>query len=85
MLLGMFPDCELDKVEAIGNAAGDGARIALINNKLRKEADKTAREIKYIELTVDPEFQTAFMQSMYFPHMKDDFPHIQDVLDKIPK
>jgi|TARA_B100002003_G_scaffold251839_1_gene298027 uncharacterized 2Fe-2S/4Fe-4S cluster protein (DUF4445 family) len=85
MLLGMFPDCQLDKVEAIGNAAGDGARIALINKKLRKEADKTAREIKYIELTVDPEFQTAFMQSMYFPHMKDDFPHIQDVLDKIPK
>jgi uncharacterized 2Fe-2S/4Fe-4S cluster protein (DUF4445 family) len=85
MVLGMFPDCELDKVVAVGNAAGDGARIALLNKKSREEANKTARQIKYIELTVDPEFQTEFMRAMHFPHMKDKFPHIQDVLDKIPR
>jgi len=85
MVIGMFPDCDLDKVVAVGNAAGDGARIALLNRRKREEANAVARRIKYIELTVDPEFQTEFMQAMYFPHMKDKFPHIQHILDKIPK
>ncbi len=85
MVIGMFPDCDLKKVKAIGNAAGDGARIALLNKQKRKEADKIARRIRYIELTVDPDFQTEFMMAMHFPHMKDKFPHIQDILDKIPR
>jgi uncharacterized 2Fe-2S/4Fe-4S cluster protein (DUF4445 family) len=84
MVIGMFPDCDLEKVVAVGNAAGDGARIALLSRKKRKEANKVARKIKYIELTVDPDFQKEFMMSMHFPHMKDDFPHIRDILDKIP-
>ncbi len=85
MVMGMFPDCDLDKVIAVGNAAGDGARIALLNRKIREEANETARQIKYIELTVDPEFQTEFMRAMHFPHMKDEFPHVQGILDKIPE
>lgn len=85
MVIGMFPDCDLEKVKAVGNAAGDGARIALVNKEKRKEADILARQIRYIELTVDPEFQKEFMMSMHFPHMKDSFPHIQHILDKIPK
>jgi uncharacterized 2Fe-2S/4Fe-4S cluster protein (DUF4445 family) len=85
MIIGMFPDCDLKKVKAIGNAAGDGARIALLNRKKREEANITARKIKYIELTVDPDFQTEFMRAMHFPHMKDEFPHVQAILDKIPR
>lgn len=83
MVIGMFPDCDLEKVKAIGNAAGDGARIALLNRRKREEANVTARKIKYLELTVEPDFQTEFMRAMHFPHMKDKFPHIADVLDKI--
>jgi uncharacterized 2Fe-2S/4Fe-4S cluster protein (DUF4445 family) len=85
MVIGMFPDCDLEKVIAIGNAAGDGARIALLNREKRKAADKIARKIKYVELTIDPDFQTEFMRAMHFPHMKDQFPHIGQVLEKIPK
>lgn len=85
MVIGMFPDCDLKKVKAIGNAAGDGARIALLNRKKREEANVTARKIQYIELTVDPDFQTEFMRAMHFPHMKDEFPHIKEILDKIPR
>ncbi len=85
MVIGMFPDCDLEKVKAVGNAAGDGARIALVNKEKRKEADVIARQIQYVELTVDPEFQKEFMMSMHFPHMKDSFPHVQHILDKIPK
>jgi uncharacterized 2Fe-2S/4Fe-4S cluster protein (DUF4445 family) len=85
MVIGMFPDCDLKKVVAVGNAAGDGARIALLNQGIRKEANKVAKKITYIELTVDPDFQKEFMQAMYFPHMKDTFKNVNHILEKIPR
>ena len=33
MILGLIPDCPLDKVQSAGNAAGTGARIALLNSQ----------------------------------------------------
>jgi uncharacterized 2Fe-2S/4Fe-4S cluster protein (DUF4445 family) len=85
MVIGMFPDCELENVYAVGNAAGDGARIALLNKAKRDEANLVARQVEYVELAVDPTFQREFMESMHFPHMKDKFLHIQHILDAIPK
>jgi len=85
MLIGMFPDCEMENVYAVGNAAGDGARIALLNKAKRDEANAIARQVEYVELAVDPTFQREFMESMHLPHMKDKFPHIQHILDAIPK
>ena len=82
MTLGMFPDCDLQKVVAVGNAAGDGARIALLNRKKRAEADRVAREVEYVELTVYPEFSTEFAEAMYIPHMKDAFPHSKGVTEQ---
>jgi uncharacterized 2Fe-2S/4Fe-4S cluster protein (DUF4445 family) len=80
MILGMFPDCDLKNVVAVGNAAGDGARIALLNRDKRVEADRIAREVEYIELTVYPEFTMEFAEAMAFPHMKDPFPHLEGIL-----
>jgi uncharacterized 2Fe-2S/4Fe-4S cluster protein (DUF4445 family) len=82
MILGMFPDCELKEVISVGNAAGDGARIALLNREKREEADRVAREVEYIELTVYPEFTMEFAEAMAFPHMKDPFPHLEGILRK---
>jgi uncharacterized 2Fe-2S/4Fe-4S cluster protein (DUF4445 family) len=82
MILGMFPDCDLKNVVAVGNAAGDGARIALLNRDKRVEADRIAREVEYIELTVYPEFTMEFAEAMAFPHMKDPFPHLEGILKK---
>lgn len=82
MAIGMFPDCELDNVYAVGNAAGDGARIALLNAEKRIEADVRAREVDYTELTVEPDFQQQFMEAMQFPNMTDAFPNLVDVLGK---
>lgn len=78
--IGLFPDCALENVYAVGNAAGDGARIALLNIEKRKEADEIARQVEYIELTVEPEFEKQFVQAMYLPHMKDEFPHLKGLL-----
>ena len=84
LLMGMFPDCPLGDVYAVGNAAGDGARLCLVNKDKRLEADKKAREVTYLELTVFDEFQNVFMEAMHFPHMTAEFPSIQHVLNEIP-
>ena len=80
MIMGLFPDCELENVYAVGNAAGDGARIALLNRDKRVEANEIARQVEYVELTVEKDFEREFAQAMYFPHMKDEFPHLKDHL-----
>ena len=78
----MFPDCNLEKVHAVGNAAGDGARIAVLNTDKRKEADVMARKVEYIELTVAPEFNDTFTKAMTFPHADDKFPHLEYLFTK---
>ncbi len=85
MILGMFPDCDLRHVSAVGNAAGDGARLALLDRKKREEASWAARDIEYIELTLRSEFTQAFIEAMAFPHMKDPFPHLEAILNPSPK
>jgi uncharacterized 2Fe-2S/4Fe-4S cluster protein (DUF4445 family) len=80
MLLGMIPDCPLENVFAIGNAAGEGARIALLNVDKRREAAWVARSVQRYELPVDPSFQERFLQALYFPNQVDPFPHIAHLL-----
>jgi len=81
-VMGLFPDCAAENIYAVGNAAGDGARIALLNVDKRAEADEVAMKVEYIELTVEPDFQTVFSQAMWFPNMKDSFPHLEHLLNK---
>jgi uncharacterized 2Fe-2S/4Fe-4S cluster protein (DUF4445 family) len=80
MILGMFPDCDLQEVISVGNAAGEGARMALLNREKRIEAERIARKVEYVELTVYPEFTMEFAGAMAFPHSKDAFPHLEQIL-----
>ncbi len=84
LLMGMFPDCDISNIFSVGNSAGDGARLCLVNKVKRKEADEWARKVRYVELTVFEDFERVFMKSMQFPHMDHPFPHVQHVLDEIP-
>ena len=77
MAIGMFPDCDLSRVHAVGNAAGDGARIALLNVEKRREAATVARQVEFIETAAEPDFQKKFMDAIAIPHAKDKFPHIE--------
>ncbi len=80
MILGMFPDGEMKNVYAVGNAAGDGARMALLNRGKREEAERMARQVEYVELSAQPEFEQEFARSMHLPHMTDEFPLLQRYL-----
>ena len=65
--LGLFPQLEIDKVCTVGNAAGDGARLALLNVGKRQEASEVAQRIEHMELSLDPDFQKEFVRAMIFP------------------
>jgi len=80
MLIGLIPDCELTNVYAVGNAAGDGARIALLNVEKRNEIDDVTRQVERFELPTDPEFQNQFMLATSFPHMSEPFEHIAHLI-----
>lgn len=84
LIMGMFPDCAMDKILSVGNAAGDGARLCLVNKHKRAEANEMARKVRYVELTVYKDFERVFMKAMQFPHMEDPFPTIQHVINEIP-
>ena len=80
MLIGLIPDCDLDNVYAVGNAAGDGARIALLNVEKRNEIGPVTRKVERFELPTDPEFQNQFMLATSFPHMSEPFEHIAHLI-----
>ncbi|MGD9045504.1 MAG: ASKHA domain-containing protein, partial [Desulfobacterales bacterium] len=80
LIMGLFPDCEIEKIVSVGNAAGDGCRAALLNREKRKEANWVSRNVEYIELTIEPDFQKEFMEAMQLPHMTDDFPHLKGLV-----
>ncbi len=79
-VIGLFPDCDQKLVYAVGNAAGDGARMALLNIAKRDEADYWARRVEYVELTLEPNFNTIFTQALSFPHAVDKFPNLKNIL-----
>jgi uncharacterized 2Fe-2S/4Fe-4S cluster protein (DUF4445 family) len=63
--IGMFPDIPLERFQQVGNAAGMGARLALLSLQQRQLANDIGRDVDYIELTTHKDFQGLFVQSMY--------------------
>jgi uncharacterized 2Fe-2S/4Fe-4S cluster protein (DUF4445 family) len=76
MVLGLIPDCDLDKVSAVGNAAGAGARMALLNRAYRREIEETVTRIEKIETALEPKFQEHFVFAMALPNKVDPFPKL---------
>lgn len=80
MVLGLVPDCDLEKVKAVGNAAGAGARRALLNRNHRREIEETVRRIEKIETALEPKFQEHFVSAMALPNKHDAFPNLASVV-----
>lgn len=76
MVLGMIPDCRLDKVWSVGNAAGTGARMALLNAGARREIERVVRQVEKVETAVEPRFQEHFVGAMALPHATAPFPNL---------
>ena len=71
LTIGLFPYCELDNIVMVGNAAGHGAYLALMNREKREEADRVARRITHIELAMEKGFQKEFLKALHIPYKAD--------------
>ncbi len=80
MILGLIPDCPLERVGSIGNAAGTGARIALLSRSRRAEIEDAVRKVEKIETAVEPSFQQYFVDAMAIPHKHDPFPNLRETV-----
>lgn len=82
--IGMFPDFSLEKIIQVGNAAGTGARMALLSSKARQISDRLASMVRYVELANDPGFRKEYMKALYLPHLEiDQFPRTMKLLKGI--
>ena len=79
-VLGMLPDCDLDQVSSAGNAAGTGARIALLDRRTRALIESLVRRIEKIETAVEPKFQAEFVEAMAIPHNSAPYPNLSRVV-----
>ena len=83
LVLGLVPDCEVENVKAVGNAAGTGARMALLNREHRREIEATVHDIEKIETALEPKFQEHFVNAMAFPNKVEPFPRLEQLV-KLP-
>ncbi|MGD8455184.1 MAG: ASKHA domain-containing protein [Anaerolineales bacterium] len=65
IVIGMLPDLPLERFTQVGNAAGTGARLALISKTEREKAREIARRDGYIELARIPDFNRKFAEATY--------------------
>ena len=85
MVLGLIPDCDLSEVKAVGNAAGTGALMALLNRNHRREIEQEVGRIEKIETALEPHFQQLFINAMALPNKVDPFPKLSEQVKLPPR
>jgi uncharacterized 2Fe-2S/4Fe-4S cluster protein (DUF4445 family) len=80
LILGLVPDAEPSAVTSAGNAAGTGARIALLNRASRAEIERVVRHVEKVETAVEPRFQEHFVGAMGIPHATDPYARLGAVV-----
>ena len=81
IVLGMVPDCDLAQVRSAGNAAGTGARIALLDSTSRDVIETLVRRIEKVETAIEPRFQQLFVEAMAIPHKTASYVHLRKVVE----
>ena len=81
MVLGMIPDCDLSQVASAGNAAGTGARIALLDSRSRATIEAIVRRVEKIETALEPRFQAHFVEAMAIPHKSASYAHLRAAVE----
>lgn len=80
MVLGLVPDCPVQGVRSVGNAAGAGAARALLSRTERREMESAVRHVTKIETATEPRFQELFVGAMAFPHASAPTPNLAAVV-----
>jgi uncharacterized 2Fe-2S/4Fe-4S cluster protein (DUF4445 family) len=69
-IIGLVPDVDVDKIVAVGNSAGEGAKIALLSYRERQVAFELPSRIEYVELSGRSDFNDAFVEVLRFPDLE---------------
>ena len=69
-IIGLVPPVDVDRIIAVGNSAGEGAKIALLSYRERQVAFELPARIEYIELSGRTDFNDAFVSVLGFPHLE---------------
>jgi uncharacterized 2Fe-2S/4Fe-4S cluster protein (DUF4445 family) len=85
MVLGLVPDCPIDRVRSVGNAAGSGAVRALLSAGQRREMERAVAGVTKIETATEPRFQELFVAALAFPHLDAPTTHLATVVDLPPR
>jgi uncharacterized 2Fe-2S/4Fe-4S cluster protein (DUF4445 family) len=80
LVLGLVPDCPVEHVRSVGNAAGAGAVRALLSVAARREMEAAVRRVVKIETATEPDFQAQFVAAMAFPHASAPSTHMSTVV-----
>lgn len=70
--IGLVPWVPVEKIVAVGNSAGEGAKIALLSFREREAANRIPEFIEYVELSGRAEFNDIFMDTLAFPKLAAD-------------
>ena len=80
LVLGLVPDCPVQYVRSVGNAAGAGAVRALLSVAARREMEAAVRNVIKVETATEPDFQDLFVAAMAFPHASAPATHLSAVV-----
>jgi uncharacterized 2Fe-2S/4Fe-4S cluster protein (DUF4445 family) len=69
-IIGLVPPVDVDRIIAVGNSAGEGAKIALLSYRERQVAFELPARIEYVELSGRSDFNDAFVSVLGFPHLE---------------
>ena len=65
--IGLVPDVSLDKIKSVGDTAGQGVKLCLLNHHKLRRVQKIAEKVNYLELSYRAEFNDEFIKQMSFP------------------
>jgi uncharacterized 2Fe-2S/4Fe-4S cluster protein (DUF4445 family) len=65
--LGLIPPVDPARITFVGNAAGAGARLALVDRRARARAGRIAREARFVELAGRADYEATFVAMLRFP------------------
>jgi uncharacterized 2Fe-2S/4Fe-4S cluster protein (DUF4445 family) len=85
MVLGLIPDCDLERVRGVGNAAGTGALICLLSGAARREIEEVVRRTTKVETALEPRFQEHFVEALAFPHRSASTTNLAKVVELPPR
>ncbi len=86
LTVGLFPEVDLSRISSMGNSAGEGAKVALLNKNKMEEAERISQFVEFVEIAGSSAFRDKFIESLNLPHKDLDlYPGVRDRLSGTQK